>query len=379
MTVLLVAYGFGSLAVLLWMFTRLARRPGNLPLWALTGLVACWAIAFPLGLAADREATVLGVAPMVSRLLQHGVLLVGVNCLIAFFLFSALEAEVARRRVLRFGVPLVVALAILTVAVVLTPEGVRTKDHTVTSVATFWVTADLYMAFGFAATAIWALRYAREAERRLARGLRIASAGLFGIVLADCLFVPAIIIRWAGGDAAPPALSANGAAETTLGWYGAMFFLLPGIVLCLIGISYPAAMIRLGALRVWWRHLRAHHRLAPLWTELNSHFPEDRLSRVPVGRWRDTLSLRGVHRRYYRRVIECRDGLVRISPYIDQQQGDDLAAKLKEALRAHACGQAATQDAVPLAVPDRDGLDADVEQLITLAYALRRAKPQPAL
>jgi hypothetical protein len=154
-----------------------------------------------------------------------------------------------------------------------------------------------------------------------------------------------------------------------------MFFLLPGIVLCLIGISYPAAMIRLGALRVWWHHLRAHHRLAPLWTELNSHFPEDRLSRVPVSRWRDTVSLRGVHRRYYRRVIECRDGLVRISPYIGQQ-GDDLAAKLREALRARASGQTATQDAVPLAVPERDGLDADVEQLVTLSYALR-AKPVP--
>jgi hypothetical protein len=374
-TVLLVAYGFGSLAVLLWMFTRLARRPRNLPLWALTGLIACWAVAFPFGLAADREATVLGMTPMVSRLLQHGVLLIGVNCLIAFFLFSALDMVVARKRVLWFGLPLVVALTILTVAVALTPEGVRTKDHTVTSVAAFWVTADLYMAFGFAATAVWALRYAREAERRLARGLRIASAGLSGIVLADCLFVPSIIIRWAGGDAAPPSLSVDGAAETTLGWYGAMFFLLPGIVLCLIGISYPAAMIRLGALRVWWRHLRAHHRLAPLWTELNSHFPEDRLSRVPVSRWRDTVSLRGVHRRYYRRVIECRDGLVRISPYIGQQ-GDDLAAKLREALRARASGQTATQDAVPLAVPERDGLDADVEQLVTLSYALR-AKPVP--
>jgi hypothetical protein len=373
-TVLLVAYGFGSLAVLLWMATRLARRPRNLPLWALTGLIGCWAVAFPLGLIADREVTVFGAAPMVSRLLQHGVLLIGVNCLIAFFLFSALDAKVARKRVLWFGIPLVAALTILTVAVALTPEGVRTKDHTVTSVAAFWVTADLYMAFGFAATAVWALRYAREAERTLARGLRIASVGLFGIVLADCLFVPAIIIRWAGGDAAPPALSADGAAETTLGWYGAMFFLLPGIVLCLIGISYPAAMIRLGALRIWWRHLRAYHRLNPLWTELNSHFPEDRLSRVPVSRWRDAVSLRGVHRRYYRRVIECRDGLVRISPYIGQQQGEDLAAKLREALRAHASGQTANQAAVPLAVPERDGLDADVEQLVTLSYALR-AKP----
>lgn len=375
MPALLVAYGFGSLAVLAWMAARLVRRPANLPLWALTGLVACWAIAFPLGLAADGDTQVLGMAPMVLRLVQHGVLLVGVNCLIAFFLFSALDAAVARRRVSWFGVPLAVALAVLTVATILTPEGVRTKDHTVTSVAVFWSTADLYMAFGFGATAVWALRYAREAERTLARGLRIVSVGLFGIVLADCLFVPSIIMRWAGGDAAPADLETGGTAETTLGYYAAMIFLLPGIVLCLAGISYPAAVLRLGALRVRWRHLRAYHRLAPLWTELNARFPEDRLSRVPVSRWKDVLSLRGVHRRYYRRVIECRDGLVRISPYIDRQDDGELAVKLRKALRAHASGARATQDAVPLAVPERDGLDADVEQLMSLSAALR-AQPQ---
>jgi hypothetical protein len=373
MTVLLVAYGFGSLAVLLWLFTRLARRPRNLPLRALTGLIACWALAFPLGIASDRGAVVLGMSPMLSRLVQHGVLLVGVNCLIAFFLFSALEIDKARRRVWWFGVPLAIALAVLTIAVIVTPSGVRTKDYTVTSVATFWVTADAYMAFGFAATAIWALRYARAAERRLGRGLRIASVGLFGIVIADCLFIPSIIMRWAGGPAAP---SADGTAETTLGWYGAVFFLLPGIMLCLVGVSYPAAAIRLAATRVWWRHLVAYHRLRPLWTRLHEQFPEDRLSRVPVNPVRDILSLRGVHRRYYRRVIECRDGLVRLSPYIAESTSDDLAARLEEALRAHASGRDVSGTAMPVAIPASDGLDADVDELVTLSYALRAKTAQ---
>lgn len=368
-TALLVTYGFGSVLVLLWMSSRLARTPRNLPLWALTGLVACWALGFPLEVAADHETVVLGIPPSVSRLLQHGVLLVGVNCLISFFLFAAADRRVAWLRVRQFAIPLAIALTILTVAVVLTPAGVRTRDHTVTSIAAFWVTSDLYMAFGFAASAIWALRYARVAERRLARGLRITSAGLCGIVLANCVFVPAVIIRWAGGDAAPPELSTDGAAETTLGFYGAVFFLLPGIALCLAGVVYPAAVMRLAALRVWWHHLIAYRRLGPLWTELHAQFPEDALSRVPVTRWRD-LSLRGVHRRYYRRVIECRDGLVRISPYLDTQ-GADLAANLKEALRAHACGERPAKQPVPVAIPDQTGLDADVAELVTLSHALR--------
>jgi hypothetical protein len=368
-TALLVTYGLGSVLVLLLMSSRLARAPRNLPLWALTGLFACWSLAFPLGLAADHETTVLGIPPMVSRLIQNGVLLIGMNCLISFFLFSAVDQQRGWRWTRRFAIPLAVALTILALAVILTPAGTRTRDHTVTGVAAFGVTADLYMAFGCAASAVWALRYARVAERRLARGLRIASVGLFGIVLADCVFVPAIIMRWAGGDAAPAELTASGAAETTLGFYGAMFLLLPGIALCLIGVVYPAAVMRLAALRVWWHHLRAYHRLGPLWTELHAQFPEDALSRVPVTPWRD-LSLRGVHRRYYRRVIECRDGLVRISPYLEPDS-TDLAVNLREALQAHASGDRPAKQPVPVAIPDQAGLDADVAELVTLSYALR--------
>ena len=368
-TALLVAYGVGSVLVLGLMAARLARTPGNLALGSLTALFACWALAFPLGMAADHEQTFLGVPPLTLRLLQHVVLLVGMNCLIGFFLFSAADRETAWRRFRRLAIPLVLALAVLTVAVLLTPAGTRTRDHTVTSIAVFWTTADLYLAFGCAAAGVWALRYARKADPRLALGLRISSVGLFGITAADCVFVPAIIIRWAGGDAAPPELSADGAAETTLGYYGATFLLLPGIALCLIGVVYPAAVLRLAALRVWWHHLRAYRQLGPLWTELNAQFPEDALSRVPVTKWRD-LSPRGVHRRYYRRVIECRDGLVRISPYLNGN-GADLAENLREALRAHASGDQPATQAVPVAIPRRNGLDADVAELVTLSHALR--------
>ncbi|WP_132122867.1 MAB_1171c family putative transporter [Actinocrispum wychmicini] len=359
MTPLLVAYGIGSLLVLLWMAARLRQTPDNLPLWAMTGLVGCWALAFPLGLAADHNTVILGIPPAVSRLVQYGVLLLGVNCLISFFLFSALPAKQAWRRTWLFLVPLAVAVTILTVTTTLIPDGVRTKEYTVTSVAAFWITADVYMAFGFAATGIWALRFARTAHRRLALGLRIASVGLAGIVIADCFFVPAIVIRWNGGDAAP---SLDGSAETTLGFYGAVLFLLPGIVLCLIGVTFPAAMTQLAAFRVWRHHLRSYQRLGPLWTHLNARFPEDALHRVPgVG---------GVHRRYYRRVIECRDGLVRISPYLDGDE--ELAVALKTALRTD--HEQASQQAVPVAIPERDGLDADVEQLISLSEALRVAR-----
>ena len=89
------------------------------------------------------------------------------------------------------------------------------------------------------------------------------------------------------------------------------------------------------------------------------------------------FSLRGVHRRYYRRVIECRDGLVRLSPYLADAAytGNEppavVAQQIKDALRAHSAGTAVPSRPVLIAAPAEHGLDADVDQLVGLARALR--------
>src|SRR5689334_10172881 len=92
---------------------------------------------------------------MISRLIQHGLLFVSINCLIYFFLYSALNARQARRRALWYLLPLVAALAILTTAALHTPAGARTNDHSVPSVAVFFLTADVYFAFGGSICLIW--------------------------------------------------------------------------------------------------------------------------------------------------------------------------------------------------------------------------------
>jgi hypothetical protein len=107
---------------------------------------------------------------------------------------------------------------------------------------------------------------------------------------------------------------------------------------------------------------------------------------VPTAGRRDLLSLRAVHRRYYRRVIECRDGLVWISPYLAQQRArsgesedracpTELAGLLRAALRARAEGRTVDVRATRVAMPDGEGLDDDVRELVDLADALRA---QPA-
>ncbi|UJW32859.1 hypothetical protein L3Q67_03440 [Saccharothrix sp. AJ9571] len=372
----LLAYGIVAVAALTWLLIRLVRSPRSAPLWCVTIAVACLAIAYPFGLIAGENEVFLGLPPMVSRLIQHGILLVAVNCLISFFLFSALDQREALRKTTRYLIPLGIAEVVLVVAAAITPAGVATNDHRVTGVALFFVTADAYMGLGFGLAARWAFRSAKGAERSVRRGLRMAGVGMSMIVVADCLFIPAVVLRWLGMAAAP---GADGTAQTTIGSIGAMFFLLPGIVIFLIGFTYPAAARKLAAAGVWLHHRRMYHRLGPLWTVLHQEFPEDALSRVPAGRWRDLLSVTGVHRRYYRRVIECRDGLVRISPYLADVREqpvthENLAGKLKEALRERSSGDPVPKQAVPVAMPEAEGLDADVRELAALSRALQASR-----
>ena len=275
---------------------------------------------------------------------------------------------------------LAVALVILTVANVMIPADLRTPAATVTStpgegpvgvtsIAIFYVAANSYLLYAFAAACVWTRRYARGAEPRLRRGLRIASIGLAAISLAGATFVASNISRWAGTPAPPPVVITS------------IFLLLLGIVLFVVGMAYPTVRTRMAALRVWRRHRRAYRRLRPLWTVLNEQFPQDALSRVPASPWRDALTLRSVHRRYYRRVIECRDGLVRISPYLANLGADPaeladperLASRLSGALRAHAAGETVPPQAIPLALPAEDSLEADVDRLVELSQAVERA------
>jgi hypothetical protein len=92
---------------------------------------------------------------------------------------------------------------------------------------------------------------------------------------------------------------------------------------------------------------------------------------------RDRLSLRRVHRRYWRRVVEIRDGLVQISPhladvdFIPRRPAHEQVDKFREALRRQREGvQPGSPSAVLVAAPPREGAEADVEQLVNLARAL---------
>ncbi|MFJ8927640.1 MAB_1171c family putative transporter [Streptomyces sp. NPDC102364] len=385
---MLALYGIGAPLVLMWTVLRLRRAPKDRALWSLCGLITGWTLAFPFGRAADAGAGLLGTTPMGSRLVEHSLDIVSMHGLICFYLYSALEEREAGRRARLYGVPLALTFIVLVAATLSTPGGVGTRDHRVTSVAVFYVAADAYLVFAFSKAWFWNRCYARGAGPRLRRGLRIAATGMIAFALANSLYIVAVVLHWAGGDDVSSNLDTAGAASTSLGWFAAVFLMLPGVVLFLVGVTYPAAAMRVIALRVWWRHLLHYRRLKPLWAALHELFPENVLPRVPMSAWRNALNPRSVHRRYYRRAIECRDGLVRISPYINPSQtgasgdttsGAELSDRLRHALRAHGSGELSSAHAVAVAVPPDPSLEADVRELIVLADALRTVDPNGEL
>lgn len=377
-----VVRGIVTFGLLAWVLILVARSPKNLPLRAIAGLILAWAVSFPFGVSADSGHGILGLDPLMSQMIAGVLQLFGMYSLVCFFLFTTYVADQARRRAWQ-QLPVAVVIAAVQVATALAippdlrPAAARVitdalSAHyasSVPAIGAFYFVSNLYSLYGSAFALVVTIRYARQGpDKRLRQGMIVAAVGLALLVLALSIFVLANVFLWAGHSAdLPSAIVVVGAVAA-----------FAGIPVFAVGLAYRSATMRAAAGRVWWQHLRAYHQLRPLWTALHEEFPEDILDRAPAVAWRDVLSVRGVHRRYYRRVIECRDGLVRLSPYLAESLHDDphgeagaLAPQIRQALRAHAAGAAVLTEPVLVAAPSEHGLDADVAQLVALARALR--------
>lgn len=372
MTAGTIAPAVASAAVLGWMLYQLARRPSDPRLRAITALVACWALSWPFGLAGSGTITVLGLDAMSARAGQHILRAGAAYFLLVFFIHAARPGEQAHRLVRRQTVPLVAAVAVMAVAAAAIPPGLRDAAAALTSgtgrgplgvdaIGAFYVAANLYMGHAFATAWYWTHRRRSQATHPLRQALAVAEAGLGAIVLATLLLVMANIVRWAGSEP-PAALTLTGIA-----------LLLPGFVIFLAAVSYPALQMRLGALRRTGRQRRIWRQLRPLWSQLNAHFPDDALEPdEPL--WRERIRLRGITRRYYRRFVECRDGLVRLSPYLAavgyNAHSTPTADQVNAALNARRSDTPVADQAIAVAPPRGDATDDDVQALVQLSRQL---------
>lgn len=359
------------LALPAWFGYRLIRHPQS---WALRALVACVVLALadsaPI---MDWLRGTFSIAPAAEKLIKNAALGGAWCCLMLFFLFAA---GAGLRRAGREIVVLAAVLVTMTVAVLSTPNAdavyptspaLAASEHL--SVLTFYVVGNSYFAYASGSAGLWAARYAAESGRRSRICLRIAAVGLGAFSVAHVARVIMML-----------------APEATRSWSSVV---MPGIGISMwlfvLGVCLAGAVARLAALRVWLRNRRRHTELGPLWTELHHAFPDDLLVLHPHPTWWERLSPRHVHRRFWRRVTECRDGLVQLSPWLYDAGWSitaptrEQAPVLLEALRRRETGIAPTsEDAQLVAVPLTDDLDDDVAELVQLSLGVAAAKKDGA-
>lgn len=353
---------------LAWRIYQTSRAPRVLPNWAITVTIACVAGSF---LAQQKvisdwldELTGKGA----GRLVNNIMLAFGACALLIVFLGSALGPR-RPRRVLFELLPLAAAITLMFVAMALTPveaRGLALSPKLVhePGVALFYLGAGLYLIYSLIACTWWIFRYIRTADRNLRTGLKLSAAGLLCLSAGSVFRALYIVIAWAFGPSVRILLTV------------AVPLVILGIVLFLAGITYPGVRARFAALQRRRQHLRHHERLTPLWTVLAGVYPNIVLRSTPRGRW-DRWRPRTVHRHYYRRVIEIRDGLVQLSPYLDT----DLTALAvddprgaAEALRTAIARQAAGEEndgRAKLVLPGGGAdIESDVRPLLALSAAV---------
>lgn len=352
---------------LLWFLYRLARAPRDLALRAVVACLAFQLVVTPLGNLAAAAEHGGSALPGLAKLTQNLAIADSWFSLMLFFLFSTSSS---RRRAWHEFFVLLGATAVITLSMLATPAAAR--DHTFTGanmripgVAGFYLSAGCYFAYVLAQATRSALRYAGESNWRMRLGLQVASVGL-ALNAATCLIRAVFVIMRFSGGTVPPGLNAFVAQVPDA-----------GVLVFVVGVSYPAVVLRAAAFRVWLRHRQVYRELRPLWILLHEAFPQDALDRQNRSLWHERLSPRRVHRRYWRRRVEIRDGLVRLSPHLadldfspeapTSEQAEKLVAAVR---REHAGTPPRSSAAVQVATPPRAGADADEEQLLGLARAL---------
>jgi hypothetical protein len=366
-----------AFAGLMWTANQLRRAPRHRSLWLIAACLLAAETVYVLGMDSVAGAINTSVGAGASKLPENLAVMIFHFLVIWFFLDAA---STPRSRVRRQAIICTLAcIALIGARLGIPPAGRGTlyglTMHSV-PVGVFYLIPSIYIAYALTVELRAAWDYGRLSRPPLKHGLWIITAALAGKFVGGPSYRGvAIVANWLGHPAPP--------------WTYPIFhtILVIGIVAFPIGILYPGAVVRLSAVRRWWQHRRAYHGLEPLWRLMYQAFPEDVLHRVPSGRLRHFTGLRSMHRRYYRRVIECRDGLVRISPYLPRNHGAGAepstaggwARLLEAALHAHAHQLPPIGPPMVLARPRGPDLDADVAELLALAQALNSRPHSPVL
>lgn len=358
---------------LVWFTYRLLRSRRDPALGAVVGCLLLKLFGAPSTILAVHAFFGNSLDVGMVKLAQNIVLDVSWFLLLVFFIFSA---GGSRRRVGWEAVVLLGVCAATAISMFATPADLRVHygagaglpwDLHEPAMACFYLVDNGYAAYVTVQAAVWAFRDASESASRVRWGLRIAGVGLVSLALSAIGRLIVVVVRWSGGTV-PTATAASVDGFVSL-----------GVLLFMAGVTLVGVSAVLVAAWVWARHRRRYHALRPLWEQLHEAFPDDALYSGPRSVWLERLSLWRVHRRYWRRVIEIRDGLVQLSPHLvdcgfsaDGPSRPLQGEMLREALARRKAGTPPrSSHAVLVAQPERPDFDADVDQLVRLSDTLR--------
>lgn len=217
-----------------------------------------------------------------------------------------------------------------------------------------------YMAYATARGAYLAWNSPSQLQRHTRRGLRVAAVGLTICCLGNHL--PRVL------STASRLVLHTDLPPGTATWTSP--FLAIGVATFFIGVGYPGARTGVAKARLWLEARGRYRQLRPLWDALQQEFPTIALQSADSPA-RERLRVRQMRLRYYRRVIECRDGLVCLSPYMPAPLHDSDSRKRQATLvrDARAARAHNAEAAVPslIAVPAAPGMDADARALLALS------------
>jgi hypothetical protein len=325
-----------AVAVLIWavvIWRHWALRAGG------TGQVLWWALALlavgqtlqvlPLYQGVDRTVQAATGYVGAAAALKHTAALLSAACVRALVSGLAGTPLPAVRRV---GLP---AAALLAMAVpyllwppTQMPQGLADRAEfygPALGVTLPWAAFLAYLSWALGSAALLCWRHRRyAASRALRRGLEMVAAG----ATAGFAYVALKIVMqatWATGD---------GSALVALDAAGEAVILGVSVTLCTLGSTSEALADRLAAARDTLRAARSLRRLHPLWRVLVATAPAVTL--LPDSGSAARLDPRTTHLRLVRRVVEIRDALLQLEPYLPDQ------ARSAAAEQARAMGLSAT-------------------------------------
>lgn len=260
-----------------------------------------------------HELSHLGGIPNLARLLGNALMLIACWTGQAFLRHLGPSDERVRLLIRRGGWTLVCALALMTALFVRAPVEQDAVDFTRQHGSTPFVLEYrlvFLVSLSLALVGILRLasRFARATDRPpLSFGLHLVAVGcIVGLAYAAHEGLRTTALRLGLGEPLPASDLITRALVA-----GA-------VALTLAGSTIPTWGARAGipALYRWASRYRAYRRLYPLWRTLYEANPEIALLPAPSA-LADTVTVRDLGFRLYRRIVEIRDGRLALRPYLD--------------------------------------------------------------